>query len=207
MEAWHIRQCDLIPFANTYPVPTIPMPAPISYTEAALHAHSLATRQMESTPPIVARFPVGSWAVDAFGELHQLREYLLNDPRLHFPEGDPYGRFRPWPPSRDPWVIEKYVSWLLAGHEPPPLTGIEMENWRIKVAEGHHRAEALVRAGRRTCQIWVAALYIQPENGFGRGLTHELAVYAALRKGKFVPHEVLVDYPQFRQKGQGYSWP
>lgn len=206
MEAWQLRRQDLIPFASTYPISTASIPSPISYSEAALHAHSLVVRRTETTPPIVPRFPVGSWAIDTLGELHQLREYALDDPRLHFPEGDPYGRFRPWLP-RQRWVIEKYISWLLAGHEPPPLTGIEMENWRIKIAEGHHRAEALVEVGRRTCQIWVAVLFIQPENGFGRGLTHELAVQAALREGKPVPHEVLTDYPRFIRKGHIYLWP
>jgi hypothetical protein len=197
IEAWQVRKGNLIPYAHIHPIPTVALPPVASYTEAGLHAHSLSVRCLEITPPIVPRFPVGSWVVDTFGELSQLREYALDDPQLSFPEGDPCKKFCPWPP-RQRWVVEKYHSWLLLGSEPPPLIGIEMESGRIKIVEGHHRAEALVEGGRSKCQIWVAAIYIRPETGSGSGFTHELAVSTALHKGMLVPYEVLADYPHLK---------
>jgi hypothetical protein len=193
VEAWQVRKSDLIPFADTQPTPRVAIPSPTSYLESDLHAHAQLMRRMETVPPIVPRFPVGSWAVHRSGELYHLREYSLFDPRLRFPEGDPFGQFVPWPPSRQTWVVEKYITWLRAGHEPPPLTGLETEYRNITIEGGHHRAEALVKAGRNTCLIWVAVIFIRPDQS-GIGLTHELAVMQALHERKPVPYEVLVEY-------------
>jgi len=98
-------------------------------------------------------------------------------------------------------VVEKYVAWLCAGHEPPPLTGLETEHHNITIEEGHHRAESLVKAGRDTCLVWVDVISIQPGCS-GTGLTHEAAVRQALRERKPVSYEVLGEYPHLLQKAR-----
>lgn len=212
MEIWQMRRAQLIPWDSTRPVPSVPLPPLTAFSEADLDAHAQRVRQIETAPPMVPEFPPGSWAIDRYGELYQLRFYRLDDPVLWFPEGDPFGRFRPWNVRRHPEVIEKYLGWLSAGYEPPPLTGIESEKRRIKIQEGHHRAETLVRAGRSVSLIWVSPVALLP-SGYGTGLTHQVAVEQALREEKPIPREVLADYAHLSafshsayKKGQLYSW-
>jgi hypothetical protein len=193
-EPWQLTRAQLVPFAATYPVSHLQDDGPASYSEADLHAYSLWRRRNEDVPPAVPVFPLGTWAVDRFESLWQLRAYLLSDPLLVFPEGDPYGGRTGYPPQQYPWLVDKYVSWLLAGSSPPPLHAIEMEGGRLKITQGHHRAAALVRVGREESPIWVSVAYRKP-SGFLTDLTHAIAVELAVREGRNVPPAVLADYP------------
>lgn len=193
IEPWQLRRAELVPFASTYPISRLADAGPTSYSEADLHAYTLWRRLHETEPPGVPSFQVGTWSVDRFDALYQLRRYRLDDPALFFLEGDPYRRDSRRPPQQIEWLIEKYVSWLAAGHEPPPLRGCEMEKGRIRVQDGHHRAAAQVRAAREEMLMWVSVACTKP-GGFMTDLTHRLAIEEALRAGKPVPLAVLEDY-------------
>ena len=193
VEPWQLRRSELVPYSSTYPVSHLVDDGPASYSEADLHAYTLWRRLHETEPPTVPFFAVGTWSVDRFEALYQLRRYRLDDPVLFFQEGDPFRRDTRWPPRQLEWLIEKYLSWLAAGHEPPPLRGCEMERGRIRVQDGYHRAAALVRALRQETLMWVSVGYTKP-NGFMTDLTHRIAIEEALRAGRPVPTSVLEDY-------------
>jgi hypothetical protein len=193
-EIWQLTRAELVPFAQTYPISHLRDDGPASYSEADLHAYSLWRRRNELVPPVVPVVPVGTWAVDRFDSLWHLCVYHLSDPLLVFPEGDPYGGRTGYPPQQQPWLVEKYASWLQEGHEPPPFHAAEMEGGRIKVTEGHHRAAALVRVGRAEALIWVSVAYRKP-SGFLTDLTHAIAVELAVQEGRDVTSAVLADYP------------
>jgi hypothetical protein len=194
IEPWRLCRAELVPYSSTYPVSHLGDEGPVSYSEADLHAYTLWWRLHEVEPPHVPSFPPGTWSVDRFEALYQLRSYALSDPTLYFPEGDPFACEREWPARRLVWLVEKYLCWLRAGNEPPPLRSCEMENGRIRIQDGHYRAAAQVRAGRTETLIWVSAAYTKP-SGFVTDLTHRVAVEGALRAGRPVPPTVLEDYP------------
>ena len=191
---WQLRRCDLVPFAATRPISSVPDDEPRSYSEADLHEYAMRRRRMETVPPTVPAFPLGTWSIDSFGGLWQLSRYAIRD--LVFPGGDPFAREWGWFSEIQPWLVEKYLAWLHEGHEPPPLSALETERpCRIKVTNGHNRAASLVRAGRAEALAWVSLACTKP-SGYCTDLTHELAVEQALRQGLPVPPAVLADYPQ-----------
>jgi len=194
-EPWQLRRAEIVPYSSTYPVSHLVDDGPASCSEADLHAYTLWRRLHETLPPAVPYFTVGTWSIDRFEALYQLRRYRLDDPALFFQEGDPFRRDPRWPSQQLDWLIEKYVSWLAAGNEPPPLRGCEMERGRIRVQDGYHRAAALVRAARAETLIWVSVACTKP-SGFMTDLTHRLAIEEALRAGKPVPLAVLEDYSE-----------
>jgi hypothetical protein len=194
VEPWQLRRAELVPYSSTYPVSHLVDDGPASYSEADLHAYTLWRRLHESEPPTVPFFTVGTWSVDRFEALYQLRRYRLDDPALFFQEGDPFRRDTRWPPQQLDWLIEKYVCWLAAGNEPPPLRGCEMEKGRIRVQDGYHRAAAQVRAARVETLMWVSVAFTKT-SGFMTDLTHRIAIEEALRADKPVPMAVLEDYP------------
>jgi hypothetical protein len=194
VEPWQFRRAELVPYSSTSPISHLVDDGPASYSEADLHAYTLWRRLHESEPPTVPFFTVGTWSFDRFEALYQLRRYALSDPALYFPEGDPFASVRDWPSGRLAWLVEKYLCWLCAGNEPPPLRGCEMESGRIRIQDGHYRAASQVRAGRTETQMSVSVSYTKP-GGFVTDLTHRVAVEEALRAGKPVPLAVLEDYP------------
>jgi hypothetical protein len=191
---WQLRRCDLAPYAATRPISSLPSDGgPRSYSEADLHEYAMRRRRMETTPPQVPAFAEGTWSIDSFDGLWQLRRYPIRD--LVFPGGDPFAREWGWFSEIHPWLVEKYLAWLCEGHEPPPLAALETERGGIKVTNGHNRAASLVRAGRIEVLAWVSLAYTKP-GGYCADLTHALAVELALRQGLPVPPAVLADYPQ-----------
>src|SRR5437773_4373620 len=95
MEIWQLRRTQNLPWERTFPVPTAVLPPLTGFSEADTSYHAQIVRRLEITPPLIPRIALGSWAIDHYGALYHLREYALDDPRLHFPEGDPYGHFIP----------------------------------------------------------------------------------------------------------------
>jgi hypothetical protein len=190
---WRLRTGELLPMAATRALPKVAVPPPSNYSEEALWEHSMRARAAELEPPAVPRFPIGTWC--AIGDdhmLYHLREYLLDDPALVFLEG-----------LQPNLLSAKYASWIADGSEPPPGKARELEDGRVSVSDGHHRAIALGQAGRRAIQLWVSPVVGRP-NQFDAnlttfvGLTHRDAVRAAIEAGHEVPDEVLADYPDLR---------
>ena len=195
-EPWQLTRAELIPYTQTFPVSHLHDAGPRSYSEADLHEYAVYRRLCETIPPDVPSFPVGTWSLDSFDSLWQLRRYPIK--ALVFPGGDPYAESWGWCSDMQPWLIEKYASWLRAGYEPPPLRAFETERGGVKVLNGHNRAASLVRVDRHETLVWVSLAYIKP-NGFCTDLTHCIVVETALREGKLVPQAVLADYPQLSQ--------
>ncbi len=196
-QAWQLTRAALVPIAQTYPISSLQDEGPRSYSEADLHAYAMSRRLRESEPPMVPVFAVGTWSMDSFDGLWQLRRYPIGD--LVFPGGDPFASEWGWFSDIHPWLVEKYLRWLQEGHEPPPLWACETEQSRIKVSNGHNRAASLVQAGRCEALVWVSVSYTKP-NGFCTDLTHPLAVELALCKEQPVPAAVLADYPQLARR-------
>jgi hypothetical protein len=190
LEPWQVAKKDLIQYSDTRPKAKYTPDESGGYSEAEMNARSIRNRNAETEPPTVNQFPVGSWGVDSTGELMQLREYALDDPRLIFPEG------RPSPGNQ---VVQKYLGWMREGSEPPPLTGLETEKGNIKIQEGHHRAAAIQANGGNTVKVWTTVTQNRPlGNGqvMPEGITHAQAVERAVAAGKPVPPEVLADYQE-----------
>jgi hypothetical protein len=188
--AWRQRAADLLPIAATRPISMVSLPRPTSYSEEAMWEYSMRVRAAEVEPPTVPYFPILTWcAVGGDHALYQLRQYPLDDPALVYPEAS---QLRP--------LSEKYRRWIEEGSDPPPGRAVELQDGRVTVLDGHHRATALREAGHRTIQLWVGPSFSGP-NQFDAsltvwvGLTHRDAVALAVRAGRAVPDEVLADYP------------
>jgi hypothetical protein len=140
-------------------------------------------------------FPVGTWSLQRFldGEcwLWQLREFPLRE--LRFVHGDPWDSSGWGWGDIKPQAVAKYVAWLEAGYEPPPLDVWQMRSGAHEVRDGHNRAAALVTVGRALTLAWVSPLVLTPTGP--QTLTHRLAVEAALLAGQPVPPAVLAEYP------------
>lgn len=197
-EPWQVTKDQLIPFAQTQPISSVPDAGPRSFSEADLAAYTAERRQREQEPPQVPCFPVGTWSLDASEWLWQLEEVALRD--LQFVHGNPFD------PATWDWfsdirslVVRKYVQWLRAGSEPPPLEAWQMASGRIMAVDGHNRGAALVQVGREYTLAWVSPAHLT-ESGRGVALTHRQAVEDALRAGKPVPAAVLGD-----QQGPVYA--
>jgi hypothetical protein len=200
-EPWQVPKSELVPYKETVPQPRYTPDTSGGYSEAEIHERSLRNRAAETEPPIVKQFPTGSWGTDSTGELMQLREYRLDDPKLIFPE---------WLPSSGHPTVQKYSEWMRAGSEPPPLTGLETEKGNIKIQEGHHRAAAIKANDGETVKVWTTITHNRPlGNGqvMPEGVTHAQSVSRALEAGKPVPAEVLADYPELQPKTQQVSKP
>lgn len=194
LRPWQLTRASLVPVAQTYPIPRVPLAVegPSVCSEEELYVYAQMLRRLETEPPFVPVFAVGTWSVDIFDGLWQLRRYRLKD--LLFPGGDPFASEWGCFSDMQPWLVEKYLGWIQEGHDPPPLRALETEKGHIKIMDGHNRAAAEVRAGRRKALVWVSVAYLKP-NGCLTDLTHPLAIELALQAGRRVPAEVLADYP------------
>jgi len=189
-EPWQVRKSDLVPHDEMFPRPKKVQDMSGGYTEEQINARALRNRAAETEPPDVVRHPVGSWGRDADGELMQLREYSLNDPKLVFTES----------PGRNQ-TVEKYIGWIEKGSEPPPLRAVETEKGNIKIQEGNHRAAAIRATGGNKVKVWTAVTKNRPI-GQGQvmpeGVTHEAAIRNAMAEGRTIPPEILADYPNIK---------
>jgi len=168
-----LSNADVRPYRNPLNPPLV---APVDWSEAELHAASLANRASQTLSPIVANPPVGSWlADDMTGELSQLRRMPISE--LEFPEGVPRN-----------YTVEQYADWLRQGRQPPPITAAEMPSGANRVYEGHHRAAAATQAGQQDILTWLS-----PGNPGDplHGLTYDAAIRQAIAAGKDVPQEAI----------------
>ena len=195
-EPWQIRKGELVPHKATLPksksLAELAGISPDDYSEAALNARALRARAAETIPPDITHHDVGSWGIDSTGELMQLREYDLDDPKLIFTEN----------PFRNQ-TVQKYEDWIQQGHQPPPLSAVETEKGSIKVSEGHHRAAAIRNTGGKKAKVWVSVTHnrpIGPDVFMPEGVTHRKAIERALEAGKDVPYEVLLEYTDLLPK-------
>ncbi|MES2136615.1 MAG: hypothetical protein V4502_06095 [Pseudomonadota bacterium] len=171
-DAAALPKSALVKYVDTVPKPVrAPEPETGGYSEEEMNARTLRYRAAEDQPPSVQHHAIGSWGEDSTGELMQLREYKLTDPRLQFPEGLPKNQ-----------TVAKYTDWINQGSKPPPLRGLETENGNIKIQEGHHRAAAIAATGGDTVPVWVTVTKNRPlGNGqvMPEGITYEQAQAAA----------------------------
>lgn len=143
-------------------------------------------RETELVPyedAIGRQHPIGTWAKDSAGDLMQLREVPIDDPRLQFPNGTP----NPRSPE-----VQRLVEDIHAGNEPAPLIGLETGKGNIKILEGDHRAIAAQTAGRDKVKVWVSAT--DTRGALPESVNHAGAVERAIGEGKAVPAQVLADY-------------
>lgn len=188
-EPWQLTKGELVAWKDTKPTPKYKPDTGGGYSEQEMHERTLRNRSSETEAPDVKHHPVGSYGLDSTGELMQLREYKLDDPKLIFPEGMP---------NSGSQTVQKYADWINQGSVAPALTGLETEKGNIKIQEGHHRAAAIRSTGGDTAKVWVTLTRNRPlGNGqvMPEGVTHRGAVEAAIKDGKAVPSEVLADYP------------
>jgi len=116
-EPWQLRRADLIPYAATFPMSSLPDEGPHSYSKADLHEYAMRRRRLETVPPVVPATARGAWSIDSFDGLWQLRSYPIRD--LVFPGGDPFAREWGWFSEIYPWLVEKYLAWLREGKPVP----------------------------------------------------------------------------------------
>jgi len=115
------------------------------YSEEAMNARTLRNRRGETEPPKVKKYPIGTYGTDSAGDLMQLQEFDIDDPKLVFPEGEPKNQ-----------TVDKYAQWIQEGNEPPPMDGVETESGKIKISEGHHRRAAIRQTGGKKVKVWVS---------------------------------------------------
>lgn len=148
--------------------PSVPLPKPSPRAdEASTHAHKLRVQNAETAPPTFGEYPIGTLAADSYGDVYELREIRLDDPRLA--EVEIPGRF----------VVEKYVDWIRAGHRPPPIRVMETEKGSFTVHDGHHRMAALRLAGASSTRAWVALTINRMLEGGGLVMPEALTIERA----------------------------
>lgn len=149
-------------------------------------------------PAEVDDIPLGTWKVDDTfqgyrgRDIEQLQELDPQSLALSetLVEGNEEGRG---------WDADRYAEWIKAGHQPPPINVVQMENGKYKVTDGHRRLAAAKKAGV-PIRAWVSPVVDTDDlDSEGKpikaGLTHEMAIERAARDGKAVPEDVLADHP------------
>lgn len=147
--------------------------------------------------------PLGTWKVDDmvlnYGrEIEQLREFDPNDLVRKEEPGVNVEMSR-----KDD--AERYAEWAKEGKPLPPIRVLQSEDGSFIVSDGHRR-HAAARALGIPIRAWVSP-YVDIPGKFSyegtplkAGLTHELAVWHALKRGEAVPGEVLRAYPGLFEK-------
>lgn len=192
-EPWQLTKNDILSYAATRPKPRVIVPGPATWSEQDLAAHKLASVRLETLPPEVPVFEVGTWCIDGSGWLWHLEEWFFES--LRFVHGNPFDPST-WGMFSDInlLAVEKYAAWLRDGFEPPPLEVWQMPSGAMEVKDGYNRSAALATVGRDRALAWVSP-YRQTPAGIWETLTHRLAVEEAIRGGKDVPAAVLAEYP------------
>jgi hypothetical protein len=140
--------------------------------EASREARSQAIREQESKPPKYNKHPIGTKAVDRFGEVYELREVPL-DEAISKDEG-----------TQRQSTVDKYVQWVKEGNQMPPAKGVEnfaVEGGKIKITDGNHRYQAAKKAGLKTIPIWVA---LTDKNNIARPVYAKNEIAEAYHKAK-----------------------
>lgn len=120
---------------------------PQGYDEGSMEARSRMTRDQEKIPPTFTKHPIGTRAVDKYGEVHELREIPIAD-LVVVEDG---GKTEP--------TVNKYAEWAKQGNELPPARGVEnfvAYGGKVKITDGRHRIAAAEKLGRKTVSVWVA---------------------------------------------------
>jgi len=132
--------------------------------------------------------PVGSWRIDDFNGMygHEVSQLRWLDPhdlelRESMVESNQEGRG---------WDAERYAEWAADGYRAPAICVIESDRGTLLVIDGHRRVAAAKALGRKVL-AWVSPAAETGKCDYhGKpmvtGLTHELAVRAALLDGKRV---------------------
>lgn len=134
-----------------------------------------------TTPARYPAVPLGAWKIDrSFRGIHGrfIDQLVALDPGgLLLPEGD---YTKPgYNPEGRAWDAEHYAGWMREGHEPPPITVLEMESGALSVSDGHRRTAAAKMVGR-TIRAWISwTVDTDRLDSQGKpiktGLTYELA--------------------------------
>ena len=106
--------------------------------------------------------PVGAWvradfAVGGDHPVYQVRDLPIDSLFLHELDND--GRLQP----EKRRYLPEYVERAKSGEKPPSITVIEMEDGRLKVADGHRRTLAARDAGLTTIRGLVSPLLETPD--------------------------------------------
>jgi len=115
--------------------------------EGVSEARSRMIREQESKPPKFTKYPIGTRAIDRFGEVVELREVPL-DEIVSRDEGTQLQE-----------TIDKYAQWIKEGKDMPPAKGVEnfaVEKGKVKITDGNHRYAAAKKAGLKSLPVWVA---------------------------------------------------
>lgn len=124
-----------------------PKGLPEGNDEGSMEARSQMLRDREKNPPTWNKYPVGTYAVDKYGELHQLQEVPINN-LVTKDEG-----------TQRKETVDKYTEWTKESGNMPPAKGVEnfaVHNGKVVITDGNHRVLAAKQAGRKTVPVWVA---------------------------------------------------
>lgn len=161
-----MKRSEFLKRADLQVRPTVALPEPDEDDGEGV-ATTKRRRLEETSPPIVPVHEVGALMLDRENDLWELREYDLGDSRLIWPELG-YGQ-------QDRGTVQKYVTWIRAGHEPPPARGVETEKGTVNIMDGHHRYLALQESGATTVKVWVS-LAVNKMIGPNRDVAHGVSL-------------------------------
>ena len=147
---------------------------PQGYDEASIEARSQAARNAENTPPKYNPYPIGTYAVDRFGELHQLQSIPIDEVIVKN-EG-----------TQRTETIDKYSKWQKESGNIPPVKGVEnydVYGGKVVITDGNHRVLAAKQNGLKEIPVWVS-------------LTDPRNTARPLKKGDIKFYESVKDNPK-----------
>jgi hypothetical protein len=120
---------------------------PNGVDEQSREARSQIIRERENTPPTFEKHPIGTYAVDKYGEVHQLQELPIKDV-ITKSEG-----------TQRTETVDKYAKWQKETGEILPVKGVENfaeHKGKVVITDGQHRVLAAKENGNETIPVWVA---------------------------------------------------
>jgi len=194
---WRLTPDQLYPHSDTMPQRQSLYVEPQDYSEAQLASVTVANRRLETIPPIVPRFSLGSWRKLGSPELGYLVDQLQLVPidRIKKREFEQY------------WiVVDKYKRWIQQSGVYPALSGLKRVSGEIVIIDGHHRFEALKSLGRKWIWVWVSPYRLKQvsyrSEPYEESLSWWAAVKDALRDRLPVPQNVQATWAQMRDLDQ-----
>jgi hypothetical protein len=176
---WQIPHDDMLRYRHTLPEARVPFQRPQNYSEAELHRVGLVNRHRETAPPHVPEFSIGTWCIDDFDALYQLRRIPL---RL----------IQPREGMKPLTFVQKYMRWYRSGSDFPPLRLLETNKQSLQIADGHHRYQAAKRLGLSHLRAWVGLAWYKPTRSglYATDFTYTQAVRLAVQMGLPVAESV-----------------